>query len=64
MARAALGWSVADLAQRSGIAARTIARFELGESVKPETLAALSVALVNGGASFIETADGRGVLVK
>jgi transcriptional regulator with XRE-family HTH domain len=64
MARAALGWSATDLAARSGVAVRTVARFELGEKVKAETVAAMAAALVNGGALFIETHAGRGVLVK
>lgn len=64
MARAALGWSVADLASKSGIAARSIARFEAGEPVKLETVDALAVALVAGGASFIETDGKVGVLVR
>lgn len=62
MARAALGWSVNDLAGKSGIAARSIARFEAGESVKPETVAALAQALVVGGVAFIEQGARRGVL--
>lgn len=63
MARAALRWSVDDLAQRSGIAARSIARFENGEPVRAETLSAMSLALVAGGAAFIETNGKRGVLL-
>jgi len=58
MARAGLGWSVADLAAKSGVAARTIARFEAGEPVKLETVEALRSALVQGGALFVDV-DGR-----
>jgi transcriptional regulator with XRE-family HTH domain len=35
MARAALGWTLDDLATVSGVSRRTIARFEAGESVLP-----------------------------
>lgn len=58
MARAGLGWSIPQLAERSRIAVRTIARFEGGLSVKPETAEALRSALVQGGALFVDV-DGR-----
>ena len=67
MARVGLGkrgWSVNELAKRSGIAARTIARFEAGEAVKLETVEALRSALATAGALFVEV-DGRpGVALK
>lgn len=64
MARAALGLSVAELAKRSTIAARTIARFEAGETVKLDTVEALRRALVDAGATFIDMSGKVGVLVK
>lgn len=63
MARAGLGWSLAELAVRSRIARRTIARFEAGEAVKLETVEALRTALIAGGAVFVEQAGKLGVLV-
>lgn len=61
MARAALGWSVADLAAQSGVAARTVARFEAGESVGLPRVEALRSALVNGGVLFVEVEGRPGV---
>lgn len=63
MARAGLGWSLDDLAAQSGIARRTVARFEAGEPVKLETVEALRSALVKGGAVFVEQAGKLGVLI-
>lgn len=41
MARAALNWSLTELAERSGLGRATLARFELGQTVTPETIAAI-----------------------
>lgn len=56
MARAALGWTLDELAHQSGISRRTIAKFEQGANVLPETMeklrstfAAAGVGFTNGG---------------
>jgi transcriptional regulator with XRE-family HTH domain len=62
MARAALGWTVRDLAERSGVHRNTISRIESGAPSEPRTLAALQVALEGGGVGFIaENGGGPGV---
>jgi transcriptional regulator with XRE-family HTH domain len=64
MARAALGWSIADLASHSGVAPRTIMRVEAGEPVRLEKAEAIRAALVKGGAMFVEVGGRVGVTVK
>lgn len=63
MARAALGWSLDELASKSGVARRSIANFEGGKLVRPETVEALRATLVAGGAVFIDQGGKAGVLV-
>jgi len=54
MARAALGWSLADLANKAGVGRATVARFELGETVHPETVQKLIGAFVAYGVLLLE----------
>lgn len=54
MARAGLGWSAADLARSAGVGARTVARFELGEAVQPESVQAMRRALECAGILFLD----------
>jgi transcriptional regulator with XRE-family HTH domain len=68
-ARALLGWSQADLAQRSGVSAPTVKRLEAAEGEiggRAETGASLVYALQQAGVEFIpENGGGAGVrLVK
>jgi transcriptional regulator with XRE-family HTH domain len=53
MGRAALRWSAADLAKAAGVGYATIARFETGQPVTPETVATVRAALEAGGVEFI-----------
>lgn len=55
MARAALGWSLDDLAAASGVSRRTLARFEAGESASPVRVMALRHALEAKGVLFIDS---------
>jgi transcriptional regulator with XRE-family HTH domain len=57
MARAALGWGLRDLAEKAGVAANTVSRFENGAGAMVETLNRLQAALEDAGIIFIE-ADG------
>ena len=60
-ARNWLGWTQAQLAERAGVAARTIARFEIGQSVPYDrTLADVRQVLETAGIEFIFE-DGMGV---
>lgn len=64
MARAGLGWSLDDLASASGIARRSIARFEAGEAVRPETSETLRQTFVKEGVAFQNGGARIGVSVK
>lgn len=62
MARAALRWSVRDLAEKSGITANTISRIENGSDTRTSTVESLKRALETGGVVFIsENGGGAGV---
>lgn len=59
-ARAALGWSASDLADRSGVSLRTLMRFEQFDNVPPSrssTLLDVQNALEVAGIEFIGTPD-------
>lgn len=66
MARAALGWTVQDLAAKAGIAGNTVSRYKNGTDAYGETLMKLQRALELGGVSFIEEDEeaGPGVRLK
>lgn len=60
MARAALGFSVRELAERSGVADSTILRFETGRGgILAANLNRLQLALEDAGVTFIP-ADANG----
>lgn len=63
MARAALQWSLHDLAAAALISRMSCARFELGETVAAETVEAIRKALADAGADFIRKAGRIGVTV-
>ena len=52
MARAALGWRAADLADASGVHRVTVARYEGGGEVDAKTLEALRLAFEKEGVTF------------
>jgi len=54
-ARAFLGWSAADLAERSGVGTTTLRRYEMGKGIPNATIATLTrlkVALEEAGIEF------------
>lgn len=55
MARAALRWSLTDLAAASAISRRTILRFEAGEAIMPVRVKAIRHALEAKGILFIDS---------
>lgn len=63
MARAALDWTLTDLAARSGVARRTVAKFETGGNVLPEKVEALRQCFVAQGVEFINGGKRHGVTV-
>lgn len=63
MARAALHWTLDDLAAASGVSRRTIARFEAGESVLPARVQKLRETLEEAGLLSIESGQFSGGIV-
>ena len=60
MARAALHWSITDLAAAAKVGRATAARFELGEAVAASSAKAMRDALEQSGARFIDRGEYRG----
>ena|SRR6266436_4068449 len=58
MARAALGWSSAELARRAHVGAATVTRFETHSELIPATISAMQRALEDAGIIFEEADDG------
>lgn len=54
MARAALGLTVKQLTEMSGVSHDTVVRFEGGQELKPRTVAAIRQALEAAGVQFID----------
>lgn len=63
MARSGLGWRASDLAAAAGVGTATVARFELGETVAPESIDKMRAALAGAGADFSHKAGRVGVTV-
>jgi transcriptional regulator with XRE-family HTH domain len=55
MARAALKWSLSDLAEAAGVGRATVARFELGETVAPASVAAMRAAFEAKRVRFVDS---------
>lgn len=53
MARAALQWTVDELARKAGVNSRTILRYEHGENATVETLTKLKTAFENAGIVWV-----------
>jgi predicted transcriptional regulator len=61
-ARAAIGWSIEQLAERSGVSARTIKRYEALEGIPPSRTTSLidvKAALEEAGIEFTGVPDDR-----
>lgn len=63
MARAALGWSVSDLAAASHVGRATVARYELGQNVQPDRVQAMRRALEAAGVQFVDGGNLAGAVV-
>ena len=57
MARAALRWSIDDLAEKSKVGRATIARFETGTSARGDTINALRKTLEAAAVVFIDEGE-------
>ena len=65
MARVALGLGVRELAKLAGVSPDTVARFERGEKLRPNTTESMQNALRELGIEFIEqNGGGPGVRFK
>lgn len=64
MARSALGWSLDDLAEASGVSRRTIAKFEAGETVSDLSRTRIRGAFEARRVKFVEDGPLRGALVR
>jgi transcriptional regulator with XRE-family HTH domain len=66
MARVALGWNAAKLAEAASVGVATVNRFEAGAAIPiPATLAAIERALEAAGVEFIaENGGGAGVRLR
>jgi transcriptional regulator with XRE-family HTH domain len=58
MARSALGWSVRDLSERTGLGTATVSRFENGADAYSETLRKIEAVLEAEGVRFGKDDDG------
>lgn len=64
-ARGLVAWSQSDLAQRAGVAERTVRQFEREmQRPHPKTIVAIQDVLETAGVVFIETDVGRGVILR
>lgn len=64
MARAALDWTVRELAMRSGVNKNTISRYEAGKEIMSGSLKELERVLIEHGIKFIDEPDRFGVYVQ
>ena len=66
MARAALGWSLSDLAAKSQVNLNTISRYEAGREVLSGTIDKLEKVFESAGITFIQEDDlgGPGIRVQ
>lgn len=62
MARAAIVWTIEELAEKSGIAPNTVRRAERDGSIHQNNLMAIQNALEDGGVTFIDV-GGRPAVV-
>lgn len=61
MARAALDWTLDDLAASSRVGRRTIVKYERGGNILPENIEALRAAFVREGIAFTNGGKRAGV---
>jgi transcriptional regulator with XRE-family HTH domain len=62
MARAALGWEIADLCEVSGLDLKAVHRFESGQRVLPGQLRAMQEAFESKGIEFISEGEATGAV--
>ena len=60
MARAALNWTIAELAQAAGVGRASVARLEIGEPVGLKLVSSIRQALETHGIRFLNTGQFAG----
>ncbi len=63
MARAGLGWSIAQLAAEAGVNYSTIVRLEAGKNIHTRSREKIAIAFTAAGAVFVERAGRVGVTI-
>lgn len=63
MGRAALKWTISDLATCASVGRATVARFELGEPVQGESVAKIRKAMEAAGVRFVDKGKLAGAVV-
>ena len=63
MARTALRWSLDDLAASAKIGRASVARYEAGETLRPETVGAMRRAFEEKGVQFLDNGKLAGGVV-
>jgi len=63
-ARALLGWTIRDLAERSGVHRNTVARLESADPTTGHARAAIRAALEAAGVEFLDNGAGPGVRLR
>jgi transcriptional regulator with XRE-family HTH domain len=64
MARAALDWSRADLAEAAGIGVATVVRFEAGQNVETQNILAMRKALEKRRIRFVSEGSLKGAVYR
>ena len=64
MARAALGWSVKELASKANVHANTVARYEAGFQAMSGTVESIEAVLLNEGIVFLDEDAALGLGVR
>ncbi len=57
MARAALGWTISEMAQKASVARMTVMRLEAGNAVSVDTASKVEAAFEAAGATFNASGD-------
>ena len=63
MARAALGWSIVELASRAGVSPGTVVRIEHGAEALGSTLESIETYIQEAGVGFVNDEQGIGVML-
>ncbi len=63
MARAALGWSIVELASRAGVSPGTVVRIEHGAEALGSTLERIETCIKEAGVGLVSDEQGIGIML-